>query len=388
MSVRAPSRPDLRPDLRFPKRHFNALDLTRLLAAVAVLFWHYQHFFVPPGSVEHIERAAVEPMHRALRLFYDHGDLAVQYFWAVSGFVFAHVYLADESAQGRFWLARFARLWPLHLLTLVLVAVLQAAYFARNGQYFIYQYNDLYHFALAIPLAHFWGLQENQSFNGPSWSLSTEIVAYAVFRLVLPLLRQTPMLLSACIASLMAAIVIHGMEHDAVFKCVGYFFGGVTAYGIALRGSGEGVRLDSLKLALAAAGLAACAVMAHRTAVLLPAAVPLAIFAVLSAAVAVDRIDRGDALRFGKRLGDASYGIYLWHFPIQLVLVLTLSPLVAVPTMARSPLYLAFFVGLACLAGFASQHWFERPAQRALLRLGARGWRARPEAEAEAPAQA
>ena len=97
--------------LRLPKRHFNALDLSRLLAACAVLFWHYQHFFVPPVDYQfHVQRAAVSPFYRELWWLFDYGHAAVQYFWAVSGFVFAHVYLADAGARGRFWLARVARL--------------------------------------------------------------------------------------------------------------------------------------------------------------------------------------------------------------------------------------------------------------------------------------
>ena len=97
----------------------------RLLAACAVLFLHYQHFFVPPVDYQfHVNRAAVSPLYHQLAWLFDNGHVAVQYFWAVSGFVFAHVYLADSGARGRFWLARVARLWPLHLLTLVLVAVL------------------------------------------------------------------------------------------------------------------------------------------------------------------------------------------------------------------------------------------------------------------------
>jgi len=90
------------PGLRLEKRHFNALDLSRLLAACAVLFWHYQHFFVPPVDFQfHVARAKVSPLYHELWWLYDYGHVAVQYFWAVSGFVFAHVYLADAGARGR-----------------------------------------------------------------------------------------------------------------------------------------------------------------------------------------------------------------------------------------------------------------------------------------------
>ncbi|MFX5945263.1 hypothetical protein ABTE62_19415, partial [Acinetobacter baumannii] len=82
--------------------------------------------------------SAVSPLYHQLAWFYDYGHVAVQYFWAVSGFVFAHVYLADPTAHDRFWLARVARLWPLHLLTLVLVALLQATYGGIHGTDFIY----------------------------------------------------------------------------------------------------------------------------------------------------------------------------------------------------------------------------------------------------------
>jgi ubiquinone biosynthesis protein len=168
-------RPALLPGLRLAKRHFNALDLSRLVAAFGAVLalpallraagglWLPGR---PPGG-----DAALSPAALAVRLW-PHGG---QYFWAVSGFVFAHVYLADSSAMRRFWLARVARLWPLHLLTLVLVAGLRAAYTRINGTAFIYHEQDWKHFLLSLPLAQYWGWQNNQSYNGPSWSLSTEI---------------------------------------------------------------------------------------------------------------------------------------------------------------------------------------------------------------------
>ena len=96
--------------LRLDKRHFHALDASRLVAAVAVLFWHYLHFMIPSGG----SRAApgfldLEPLNGVFGALYAYGHYAVEYFWIVSGFVFAHVYLGDESGRGRFWIARVAR---------------------------------------------------------------------------------------------------------------------------------------------------------------------------------------------------------------------------------------------------------------------------------------
>ena len=364
MSEAAPAASAPLPGLRLPHRHFNVLDLSRLLAAVAVLFWHYQHFYVAPGWEDfHVNRAR-EPLYPWLAFFYDHGADAVQYFWAVSGFVFAHVYLADPRARGRFWLARVARLWPLHLLTLGLVAAMQAMVLARWGDYYIYEWNDARHFVLSLFLAHYWGFQDNQSFNGPSWSLSTEIVAYAAFWLLLPALRRAGLLVALAVAGAMAWLFARGAPNADVTNCVLYFFGGVAFYAAMLRGLIAPRAQIPLALALVAVALLANAGGASAVVIRLPA-----IFAGLALAVGIDHLDPAGRLRFGKTLGDASYGIYLWHFPIQLALTLALPDIRA---MAHEPSFLAFFIGSACLAGLASHRWIERPAQRWVMRQGAK----------------
>ena len=353
------------PGLRLEKRHFNALDLSRLLAACAVLFWHYQHFFVPPVDFQfHVARAKVSPLYRELWWLYDYGHVAVQYFWAVSGFVFAHVYLADSGARGRFWLARVARLWPLHLLTLVLVAVLQAAYSGVNGTEFIYHHQDIKHFVLSLGLAHYWGWQADQSFNGPSWSLSTEILAYAVFWLLLPGLRKAPMVLALTAAVTALALFFLKAPDEPVFTCIGYFFGGAAVYGAALKGG-----LRAGVLAPLAAMLAVAALWLGLSLHWEDSATLAATFAALLAVLAIDTADRDDKLAAARHLGDASYGVYLWHFPIQLMLVLLIDATLGSRGIARQPAFLLFFVGASVLAGFASHRWFERPAQKLVLKL-------------------
>ena len=358
---------DLPSALRLPKRHFNALDLSRLFAAVAVLFWHYLHFTMPPG----INRAptnfgTLEPLHGVFAALYDHGHLAVQYFWIVSGFVFAHVYLGDSAARERFWTARIARLWPLHLLTLVVVAALQALYVARVGRSFVFAPNDVTHFLLNLGLAHYWGFQSGMSFNGPSWSLSVEILAYAVFWTMLPMLRERRLGIAAALAcgGAIAAIYAPGL---GLWPCLGYFFGGTAAYFVLLR-AWNWVWLLPVTAAI---GLALASRFDPEPQTIFPYGA-LWVVSLFALALTIDWFDRADRLAFGRKLGDASYGAYLWHFPIQLTIVLVLDRLPGGRELSQHWGILAIYLAAAIGAGFASHRWFERPAQRAVLAAAAR----------------
>ena len=354
-------------DLRLDKRHFHALDASRLIAAVAVLFWHYLHFMIPVGA----SRAApgfleLEPLSGLFGAFYAYGHYAVEYFWIVSGFVFAHVYLGDEAGRGRFWIARVARLWPLHLLTLVVVAALQAAFWARNGQHFVFGPNDAWHFVLNLGLAHYWGFERGMSFNGPSWSLSVEIVAYAAFWALLPALRAGRAAIAAA-AGGAAALVALQFADLKVFACLAYFFAGVTIYFALLRG---GLRAGPLLLA-GASGLALAARFGSLEGFAFPSG-GLWVVSLFALALAADAADRGERWTLGKRWGDASYGTYLWHFPIQLALVMALDTLPGGRALAQHWGVLALYLALALGAGFASHRWFEKPAQKAVLAAAAR----------------
>ena len=353
--------------LKLPKRHFNALDLSRLVAAVAVLFWHYLHFTIRPDRMTAPPNFAdYEPLHWAFAAFYAHGHLAVEYFWLISGFVFAHVYLGDPAARERFWTARVARLWPLHLATLVVAAVLQAVYTARHGNPFVFAPNDVAHFALNLGLMQAWGFEKGMSFNGPSWSLSVEIVAYAVFWALLSSLRKRRASLALGVAGITTLLALAQPDFKP-WECLAYFFAGTAAYSAMLRGWSRAwlpglVGAIGLVLALA---FDPAATMGFPNGALWV----LALFALV---LWIDRIDHDDRLAFGKRLGDASYGTYLWHFPIQLALVMALDALPGGRALAQHWAVLAVYLTAALAAGFASHRWFERPAQRAVFAAAAR----------------
>jgi peptidoglycan/LPS O-acetylase OafA/YrhL len=159
-----------------------------------------------------------------------------------------------------------------------------------------------------------------------------------------------------------------------VVNCIGYFFGGVVVYGAALKGWLTVPRLITLALGLALAGWYLSGMKLHGH----DAAILAGTFAVLFATLAIDLTDRSDALRLGKQLGDASYGIYLWHFPLQLLLVLLVDATLGTRMVFRQPVFLVIFVGGSILAGFASHRWIERPAQRAVMRWADRRKHGRP----------
>lgn len=359
--------------LRLPKRHFHALDASRLVAAVAVLFWHYLHFMIPVGGTRALpDFVAYEPLNGLFGGFYAYGHYAVEYFWIVSGFVFAHVYLGDVEARGRFWIARLARLWPLHLLTLAAVAMLQWLFWARNGQHFVFGPNDLRHFVLNLGLAHYWGFERGMSFNGPSWSLSVEIVAYAAFWALLPALRAGRMAIAGGAGGAAALLALQFPEFK-VFAGLAYFFAGVAVYFGLLRSG-----LRALPLAIAgASGLALAARFGWPEGFAFPSG-GLWVVALFALALAADAADRADRLTLGKRWGDASYGTYLWHFPIQLVIVMALDALPGGRALAQHWAVLLVYLTAALAAGFASHRWFERPAQKAVLAAAGRWAERRP----------
>ena len=78
-------------------RHLHSLDFARGVAALAVVLWHWQHFFFN-GSVPGVFQREAQPFYSVLFLFYEKGWFAVDFFFALSGFVFFG-YMQTPSAN-------------------------------------------------------------------------------------------------------------------------------------------------------------------------------------------------------------------------------------------------------------------------------------------------
>lgn len=344
------------------------LEIIRFAAAFAVLVWHYQHFFYMADAPVDFVREQ-QPFFGLFRLFYEYGFYGVQVFWCISGFIFFWKYrdiLSSRSMSlGKFALLRFSRLYPLHFVSLLLVAGLQAGYFNSHGYYMVYQFNDLKHFGLQLFMASNWGFQDGESFNGPIWSVSIEVLIYLGFYLGLTLLGKSALINIAVVAGCAIAKAL-GL-HSPILDCFAVFYiGGLSA--IALRHF-SGRRLHKVFTYAAWTVLIVVPVVASITGIasrgffaplFLMFYVPILLYVAATDFQLPSRLQRMVEI-----LGNLTYASYLIHFPIQLCVAMAFGAMgIAIP--GYSPLLFIGFLGGTLTASYFVFKDFEMPAQRFL----------------------
>lgn len=377
-----------------PKR-LHSLDTLRGLAALGVVLWHWQHFFsITHGTPMPGWQPEWEPLFPLLKAGYLYGWMAVDLFFVLSGFVFAWLY-AEAIAErritpGRFALLRFSRLYPLHLLTLLAVDVMQWNYHRGTGGHFVYHTNDLTHFLAALVFAQNW-FHDIQTFNGPSWSVSIEVLVYIVF---FALCRARSLHWATSIAMIaLGCTIYHFHVLGDVGRGVVGFFGGVIAFRVTrfVRARPDAVPLSRVVvgIALVAWGVAigqlywpGLADLLGKISVLPRQEIPLLLFVLLVGVSTVMALALHEQVLGGRYerlsfLGDISYSTYLLHFPLQLLLANIAVSQGWLPEDFMSPFVLLAFYAVLIGLGFLSYRYFERPMQT-LIR-GARRSRFAPQ---------
>lgn len=115
--------------------------------------------------------------------FFDKGYLGVDVFFVLSGFILTYAYYKSFFLEQisfkkyyNFLLKRFAKIYPLQILTFLIVGVLLYV-----GKYVFHQ-KDLIirtdHIVSNLLMIHAWNLNDALSWNTHSWSLSDEWFAY------------------------------------------------------------------------------------------------------------------------------------------------------------------------------------------------------------------
>ena len=360
---------------------FYLLDALRGIAALSVVCFHWQNLLVQ-GDVERMGYAGNDlPFQRVLGMVYQHGFLAVDLFFSLSGFIFFCFY-AEKVAGGRvparqFFILRFSRLYPLYFTTLLLAAVGQALFLHSQGRYMAYWHNDLFHFVLNVPLLSSVGLEQGLSFNGPAWSISVEAFLYLTFFLVCRAGNIKPWLL--VLISVFGFFMLSRL-YAPLGRGVGSFFLGGLVFALYRR-----LAVSPLRPYISAGllwlvglmwlttwlvqsqiwsleGLPALGRFAHRFPTLL--LFPMTILALALAENARSRA--GPALSW---LGDISYSSYLWHFPLQLAFGLVVAYAGLSTEVFKTGGSMLLFLAALLLLSWASHRLLEMPAQRAMRSL-------------------
>ncbi len=121
--------------------------------------------------------------------FFASGYTGVSFFFVLSGFILtythAHEYESGNGDPRRFWMARFARIYPVYFLSMLLTGYVQKHLLLRtahNALHFIVYLLDFF-------MVQSWSVRLVGFFNVPSWSLSCEAFFYLVFPYIFLKLR-------------------------------------------------------------------------------------------------------------------------------------------------------------------------------------------------------
>lgn len=338
--------------------HLPALTGLRVFLALWVIFGH----LVGTGHVyEPIVLALPVPLQAIARS----GYLAVPVFFVLSGFVLARTYGAIERTRTsllQYFTGRFARLYPVYLLSLLIVTP------------FIIQAKDepkAWLIAMHLTLTQGWFAGHyTAGWNTPAWSLSCEMFFYAVFPwAVAPVIKfrrgQLAVLAALCcvLPQLMVAAGISD-QIKPLFHLPDFVLGIAVSRAFDLLTAGPRKPHASLGPALyLPAAIASALLIAFATDLPKPLHLdtllrPLNALLLLGLGLGGGLIARLLSTRPVVYLGKSSYSMYILHVPV-------LWWAVSWPRFAVKYVYVTSVILGSCLV----YSWVEEPLNRYLRRL-------------------
>ena len=348
---------------------FIGIELLRWSSAIGILFWHYQHFFytkaIHGDSFQDYESM---PLYSILHPIYMNGAKGVQLFWAISGFVIFHNYGLSKKNISSFARNRFARLYPLHILTLFLVASLQLVSTLLFATPQIYFDNTIRNFFMHFLFISGWEANPLLSFNQPVWSVSLEILVYAIFALLLSIksFRQNPKFLWTTIL-ICTFLVINFTKVHGILNCLLYFSLGATLRCFLDK---LGTKATLVSMMILFTSLLDKYLLGNHLEnfgntheinselILLSQISSLIVISVnLDRTAIIKR--RSEQI---KVLGNLTYGTYLLHVPVQIFLLVTIQLLgIPVFALAQNPLSLFAYLLIVNFLAFPVYRRIEVP---------------------------
>lgn len=152
---------------------------------------------------------------------YKEGFVGVSFFFVLSGFIIAYNYqrkLVEKKVTRReFWVARFARIYPLHIATLLLSLLTGGYLLTMNWDTVLIFCSQLFLLHPFVPEMEYFF-----SFNSPSWSLGCEQLFYLLFPFIALWFSNTRRLFLALVA--VGILVAWGMYFTAEEQIRAYWY--------------------------------------------------------------------------------------------------------------------------------------------------------------------
>ncbi len=378
-------------------RYFFSLDAIRGFAALIVVLCHWQFYFYKDqtSQTKPLEELGL-PLYPYLSMLYNRAFYAVDLFFLLSGFIFFWFY-ADKIADRKtpfsnFMCYRLTRLYPVHFITLLSLIALQHIMVSMTGHTFITQNNDAWHFLLNLLVIHSWGFESTPAlngFNGPSWSVSVELLLYLLFFLVSwkKLHRNKGFLLAIAVAG---AVIQHyySMIGQGIYS---FFLGALTYHLYAwlvkrknLRSITTIITITTVILWTVVLTEYAFSYIRDFSLVLMKKVLPgkdaafdmtvynmsrntffrtiISPFTVLT--LALSETIRGSLkVKWATVLGNASYALYLIHFPLMVLFFIAADILGISIEVFHSPYTLLLFYVVLIPISILTHYYFELPLQ-------------------------
>lgn len=342
-------------------------------AALLVVLFHFRSFLHP----------SVHPDQ--MTFLFAKSYLWVDFFFILSGFVLSYVY-GIEQAERRtprdithYLIARLARIYPLHLVSLAAVLLFFIAgaliSWGRDGAFccvFDGSFRSAESLVANLFLIHAWGVFSKVTWNIPSWSISSEFFCYLIFAALLAMEGKTRQV--ALVALSCAALLYYGFylvtrsSLDESFRFSCYRAASAFSVGIVLF-LGRRVISGISERCLTSIQIAASIALFLALHIGLADVVSIGLMALI---VLVTWEDRGSlcnwlATRYVHAVGLFSYSVYMWHYPIKFVALKDWERYTGLPlqsSAAGSIIFVICLMALVITISVWSYRFLEIPARR------------------------
>jgi len=359
------------------QEYYKPLDAIRGLLALAVAFYHCEWVSI-----------------WTVNSFVENGYLAVDVFFCLSGFLMFRLYseMSSMNEGHGFLVKRFARIYPLHLFTLIamllfilvrFIAIKLGAVGLDEGEVLplsLAAPDNIYSFFSNVALLQSMGLHDHLSFIHPAWSISVEFYTYIVFAALViffPIKKTLHFIIIAATGvGIYAALAMVKPDLDITydygfFRCLAGFASGIIACWLFVQSKPLFERLSHRASSIIEAIIAIVFIAWF---CLVDGALTFTIAPMMTALIIIFAHGKGSlssimSLAPFQYLGKISYSVYLNHFLIVNVMGLVSQRVFGgYETMGvvTSELTSLVYLGLILISSHITYHIVEKPSAKYL----------------------